>query len=71
MEARPWKDGKTVTYRYHPLNGKPINLGTDRIEAIRRVLELNGHTELTGTIEQLWEQYKVASLAGAQGAHAR
>ena len=31
MEARPRKDGKTVSYRYHPLNpdgtrGKPINL---------------------------------------------
>lgn len=37
MEARPRKDGK-VTYRYHPIGGKPINLGTDRDEAIRQVL---------------------------------
>lgn len=28
MEARPRKDGK-VTYRYPPVGGKPVNLGTD------------------------------------------
>ena len=39
MEARPRKDGR-VTYRYHPLGGKPIALGTDRNEALRRVLDL-------------------------------
>lgn len=33
MEARPWADGKTVTYRYHPIGGKPMNLGTDKIAA--------------------------------------
>ena len=37
MEARPRKDG-LVTYRFHPVGAKPINLGTDRHEAIRRVL---------------------------------
>lgn len=42
MEARPWRDGKTTTYRYHVADGKPINLGTDRAEALRRVLELLG-----------------------------
>lgn len=36
MEARPWADGKTVTYRYHPIGAKPINLGTDRALAIKR-----------------------------------
>jgi hypothetical protein len=35
MEARPWKDGKTVTYRYHPMEGPPVNLGTDRDAAVR------------------------------------
>jgi integrase len=28
MEARPWKDGKTVTYRYHPIRGKPTATAT-------------------------------------------
>jgi len=23
MEARPWRNGKTITYRYHPIGGKP------------------------------------------------
>jgi integrase len=46
MEARPWADGKTVTYRYHPLGAKkPLNLGTDRLAAIRRVLELIGKSD--------------------------
>jgi hypothetical protein len=58
MEARPWRDGKTVTYRYHPAGGKPVNLGTDRTEALRRVLEMNGQADDTGTIRRLWEQYK-------------
>ena len=35
MEARPWRDGKTITYRYHPVGGKPIALGQDRISACR------------------------------------
>ena len=42
MEARPWSNGKTVTYRYHPVGGKPINLGTDREQALRKVLDMNG-----------------------------
>lgn len=59
MEARPWADGKTVTYRYHPLGAKkPLNLGTDRLAAIRRVLELIGKSDDAGTIARLWEQYK-------------
>ena len=32
----------SVTYRHHPVAGKPINLGTDRGDAIRKALELNG-----------------------------
>lgn len=60
MEARPWADGKTITYRYHPIGGKPVNLGTDRAEACRRVLELNGLADDSGTIGRLWAQYKAS-----------
>jgi hypothetical protein len=37
MEAIPRKSG--VTYRYHPVGGKPINLGHDKEAAIRKVLD--------------------------------
>lgn len=57
MEARPWKDGKTITYRYHPIGGKPINLGTDRNTAIRAVLDLNTKAKDQGTVGQLWRLY--------------
>ena len=57
MEARPWSDKKTVTYRYHPIGAKPINLGTDRIAAIRKVLDLLGNTEDQGTMKWIWEKY--------------
>lgn len=61
MEARPWADGKTVAYRYHPIGGKPINLGTDRAEAIRLVNEMNGTADDSGTIGRLWQQYKASN----------
>ena len=57
MEARPWRDGRTITYRYHPIGKKPINLGTDRLEAIRRVLDLNGQAKGQGSIQSLWKVY--------------
>lgn len=57
MEARPWRDGKTVTYRYHPIGGRPINLGTDRQAAIRAVLAMIGGPA-SGTISSLWDQYQ-------------
>lgn len=57
MEARPWRDGKTITYRYHPIGGKPINLGTDRDAAIRAVLDLNTKAKDQGTMGQLWRLY--------------
>jgi hypothetical protein len=62
MEARPWKDGKTVTYRYHPLRGKPINLGTDREAAIRKVLDLTRSGPAIGTIAGLWDTYQLTPL---------
>jgi integrase len=59
MESRPWRDGKTVTYRYLPVGGTVwLNLGTDRTEALRRVLELNGQADDTGSIARLWAQYR-------------
>ncbi|MEG1281247.1 MAG: tyrosine-type recombinase/integrase [Comamonas sp.] len=57
MEARARKDGKT-TYRYHPIGGKPINLGTDRDEAIRQVLGVNAAPSSQGTIKELWALYQ-------------
>lgn len=57
MEARPWRDGKTITYRYHPIAGKPIALGQDRISACRQVLDLLGKRDDQGTLRWIWEQY--------------
>jgi integrase len=57
METRRWSDGKTVTYRYHPRGSKPVNLGTDRSEAIRKVLDMNGTGEHFGTLRWVWERF--------------
>lgn len=58
MEARPRKDG-LVTYRYHPMGGKPINLGTDKDAAIRKVLDMNqGRANDDGTFRQMWRLYQ-------------
>lgn len=57
MEARPWADGKTVSYRYHPIGAKPIPLGTDRVAAIRKVLDLLGNNKDQGTLKWIWERY--------------
>ncbi|UTV56387.1 tyrosine-type recombinase/integrase [Burkholderia arboris] len=56
MEARKRKDG--FTYRYHPMGKKPINLGQDRLVAIRKVLDLLGAGDDVGTIARLWEQFQ-------------
>ncbi len=56
MEARPRKSG--VTYRYHPIDGKPLNLGHDKVEAIQQVLRLLGRTDDAGTLRALWAQYR-------------
>lgn len=61
MEARPWTDGKTITYRYHPYGGKPINLGTDRNAAIRKVLDMDNSgvgADAKGTTSWVWGKYK-------------
>lgn len=57
MEARPRKRGG-VTYRYHPVGGKPINLGSDRIAAIRKVLDITGGGDDLGTVKRLWDQFR-------------
>lgn len=56
MEARPRKDGG-FTYRYHPVGGKPIPLGRDRIAACRQVLDLTGERDNTGTLAWVWEKF--------------
>lgn len=58
MEARPWKDGRTVSYRYHPIVGKPIPLGTDKPAALRKVLDLLGERDGFGTLQWVWEQFQ-------------
>ncbi len=58
MEARPWKDGVTITYRYHPFGGKPINLGTDKVKALQRVLDICNQGDDRGTVSRLWKQYQ-------------
>ncbi|WP_418116200.1 site-specific integrase [Variovorax sp. NFACC27] len=58
MEARPHTGSDKVTYRYHPVGGKPINLGQDKRAAIQKVLDLNGVSNDTGTITELWRTYQ-------------
>jgi integrase len=57
MQARVWSDGKKITYRYLPVGGKPINLGTDRMAAIRKVLDLLGNTDGQGTLKWVWDKF--------------
>ena len=57
MEARIWKDGKTITYRYHPAGQKPVSLGQNKEDAIRRVLDMNGASDGHGTLLWVWESY--------------
>lgn len=58
MEARTWADGVTVTYRYKPIGGKWISLGTDRAEALRQVVNMNGENTDRGTVDELWRLYQ-------------
>jgi integrase len=58
MESRVWKDGETISYRYHPVGGKPIALGTDKLAAIQKVLDLSGKASDAGTVKELWRLYK-------------
>jgi integrase len=56
--ARPHAKGDKVTYRYHPIGAKPINLGQDKRAAIQKVLDLNGSSNDAGTVEELWRTYQ-------------
>ena len=56
MEARQTKKG--FTYRYHPMDGKPVNLGSDKIAAVKKVLDLTGAGGDIGTVKRLWEQFQ-------------
>lgn len=56
MEAIIRKKG--ISYRYHPVGGKPISLGNDKVEAVRKVLDLLGTGDNVGTIGHLWELFK-------------
>ena len=58
MEARPHKDGKTITYRFHPVGSKPVNLGTDKAIALRKVLDMNGQGDGMGTLRWVWERFQ-------------
>jgi integrase len=58
MEAMPRKNG--FTYRYHPVGAKPINLGHDREQALRKVLDLTGHNGDKGTVNELWRLYQLS-----------
>ena len=58
MEARPWADGKTVTYRYHPIGGKPMNLGQDRKVALQQVLDMTSKpVDSTNTLAWVWDKH--------------
>lgn len=58
MEAWRWADGKTITYRYHPVGKKPIPLGTDKQSALRKVLDFTGQRDNHGTLAWVWEKYQ-------------
>ena len=55
MEAIPRKNG--FTYRYHPVNAKPINLGHDLQKALRAVIDLNCTRSEKGSLKELWQIY--------------
>ncbi len=56
MEAIPGK--RATLYRYHPIGGKPISLGHDRLQACRKVLDLLGQAPDTGRLRWVWESYQ-------------
>lgn len=58
IEARPWRDGKTISYRFKGRDGKSVNLGTDRHQAIMKYAQIIGDTKSTGTISALWLMYQ-------------
>ncbi len=61
MEARPWADGKTVSYRYHPHGGKPTPWSTDKAAALQYVLDLNKQSDGHGTLRWVMAQFRLSS----------
>ena len=59
MEARVGK--RATSYRYFPVNGKPINLGHDRNQAIQQVLDLLGRAPNADTLNYVWGKYSVSA----------
>lgn len=58
MEARLWKDGKTVSYRFIEIDGKAIPLGTDKQKAILKVAKMGTNLDAYGSVNNLWIMYK-------------
>jgi len=56
MDARPRKDGGW-TFRYYTYDRKYINLGHDRAEAIRKVLEMERRAPDTGTVAEMVREF--------------
>jgi integrase len=56
MDARPRKGGGW-TFRYYGYDRRYINLGHDRGEAIRKVLEMERRAPDTGTVAELVREY--------------
>jgi integrase len=61
MEARLWKDGKTVSYRFKPVTGPYINLGINKDHAILKVAQMNDGASMPGTVKDLWMMYQLSS----------
>jgi len=61
MEARLWKDGKTVSYRFMQADGTAIQLGTDKQTAILKVAQMNTKLSEHGSLRQIWILYQAST----------
>lgn len=57
MEARLWKDGKTISYRYILQDGSAIPLGKDKDQAILKVAQMGANTAY-GSFAAVWILYQ-------------
>lgn len=67
MDARARAKGG-YTYRYLTYERKYINLGRDRSEAIRKVLEMERRAPTTGTVQELVATYLESATFSEKGA---
>src|SRR5437879_10511978 len=58
QHGEPLRVRRAGVGRVGVLGGKPIALGTDRNEALRRVLDLTGKASDEGTIAHCWRLYQ-------------